>query len=181
MKRIFQYLRPSVPRMILGLAIKFTGTVMDLFLPWILAYLIDEIVPRKNMQEILLFGLLMLVCSVIAWVGNVLANRMASRVARDTTQRLRHDLFSRISYLSCRQADEFTVASLESRLTSDTYNIHQMIGMMQRMGVRTPILLLGGLAVTLSLDLVLTLVCSSSWGIPRMSSPLIRIFPLSGS
>ncbi len=158
MKRIFQYLRPSVPRMILGLAIKFTGTIMDLFLPWILAYLIDEIVPRKNMQEILLFGLLMLVCSVIAWVGNVLANRMASRVARDTTQRLRHDLFSRISYLSCRQADEFTVASLESRLTSDTYNIHQMIGMMQRMGVRAPILLLGGLAVTLSLDLVLTLV-----------------------
>ena len=41
------YLRPYVPRMILGVTIKFTGTIMDLFLPWILSYLIDVIVPKK--------------------------------------------------------------------------------------------------------------------------------------
>lgn len=116
--------------MILGVTIKFTGTIMDLFLPWILSYLIDVIVPKENMAEILLYGFLMLVCSVVAWAGNVIANRMASGVARDTTESLRHDLFRRISYLSCRQTDSFTIASLESRLTSDTYNIHQMIGMM---------------------------------------------------
>lgn len=62
--------------------------------------LIDEIVPRKNMGENLFYGFLMLVCSVIGWVGNVTANRMASRVARNTTERLRHDLFAKISYLS---------------------------------------------------------------------------------
>lgn len=144
--------------MILGVTIKFTGTIMDLFLPWILSFLIDEIVPKKNIPQILFYGFLMLVCSVIAWVGNVIANRMASRVARDTTQRLRHDLFSRISYLSCRQTDNFTIASLESRLTSDTYNIHQMIGMMQRLGIRAPILLLGGITMTMFLEPVLTLV-----------------------
>ncbi len=158
MKKVFLYLHPHVPRMILGVTIKFTGTIMDLFLPWILSYLIDVIVPRKNMAEILLYGFLMLVCSVIAWAGNVIANRMASRVARDTTERLRHDLFERISYLSCRQTDTFTIASLESRLTSDTYNIHQMIGMMQRLGIRAPILLLGGIAMTMFMEPVLTLV-----------------------
>src|SRR5699024_4411085 len=47
---------------------------------------------------------------------------------------------------------------LESRLTSDTYNVHQMIGMIQRMGVRAPILLVGGILITLTLDPVLTLV-----------------------
>ena len=78
------------------------------------------------MAEILFYGFLMPVCSVIAWAGNVTANRMASGVARDTTQKLRHDLFEKISMLSCRQTDDFTIASLESRLTSDTYNIHQM-------------------------------------------------------
>lgn len=158
MKKVFFYLRPHVPRMILGVTIKFTGTIMDLFLPWILSYLIDVIVPRKHMSEILFFGFLMLVCSVIAWSGNVIANRMASRVARDTTQRLRHDLFSRISYLSCSQTDSFTIASLESRLTSDTYNIHQMIGMMQRLGIRAPILLLGGITMSMFMEPVLTLV-----------------------
>lgn len=158
MKKIFYYLKPYVPRMILGVTIKFVGTIMDLFLPWILSYLIDVIVPREHVGEILFYGFLMLVCSATAWAGNVIANRMASRVARDTTQRLRHDLFQRISYLSCRQTDEFTIASLESRLTTDTYNIHQMIGMMQRLGIRAPILLLGGITMTMFMEPVLTLV-----------------------
>ena len=43
-------------------------------------------------------------------------------------------------------------------MTSDTYNVHQMIGMIQRMGVRAPILLVGGILITLTLDPVLTLV-----------------------
>ena len=158
MRKILAYLRPYVSKMALGITIKFIGTIMDLFLPWILSYLIDVIVPKENMREILFYGALMLFCSVAAWAGNVLANRMASRVARDTAQSLRHDLFARISYLSCRQTDAFTIASLESRLTSDTYNIHQMIGMMQRLGIRAPILLLGGIAITLFLEPVLTLV-----------------------
>ena len=158
MRKILAYLRPYVSKMALGITIKFIGTIMDLFLPWILSYLIDVIVPKENMRKILFYGALMLFCSVAAWAGNVLANRMASRVARDTTQSLRHDLFARISYLSCRQTDAFTIASLESRLTSDTYNIHQMIGMMQRLGIRAPILLLGGIAITLFLEPVLTLV-----------------------
>ena len=158
MKTVFFYLKPYFLRMLLGMTVKFTGTIMELFLPWLLSKLIDEIVPRKNMGEILFYGFLMLVCSVIGWVGNVTANRMASRVARNTTERLRHDLFAKISYLSCRQTDDFTIASLESRLTSDTYNIHQMIGMMQRLGIRAPILLLGGITMSMFLDPVLTLV-----------------------
>lgn len=158
MRKILTYIRPYVPKMILGLIIKFTGTIMDLLLPWILAYTIDHVVPLRNVTQILLWGGIMIFCSVAALVTNVVANRMASRVARNTTEALRHDLFLRISYLSCRQVDEFTIPSLESRLTSDTYNIHQMIGMMQRLGVRAPILLLGGIIVTLMLEPVLSLI-----------------------
>ena len=162
MKKVFGYLRPYIPKMTLGITIKFIGTIMDLFLPWILSYLIDVIVPKESIGEILFYGFLMLVCSVVAWAGNIIANRMASAVARNTTQNIRHDLFKSISYLSCRQTDDFTIASLESRLTSDTYNIHQMIGMMQRLGIRAPILLLGGITITMFLDPVLTLVLLAS-------------------
>ena len=158
MKKVFFYLKPYLGRMSLGLTIKFTGTIMDLLLPWILSYLIDEIIPKKNISLVLLYGFYMLVCSLIAWITNIVANRMASLVARNTTERIRHDLYARISYLSSRQTDEFTIPSLESRLTTDTYNIHQMLGMMQRLGVRAPILLLGGICVTLTLEPVLTLV-----------------------
>ena len=59
-------------------------------------------------------------------------------------------------FLVCRHLSG--IPSLESRLTTDTYNIHQMIGMMQRMGVRAPILLLGGILITWMLEPVLSLV-----------------------
>ncbi len=161
MRRILGYLRPRVLRMTVGLFIKFVGTIMDLFLPWILALIVDTVAPTGNIPAILWWGFAMVVCSAIAAAGNIIANRMASRVARDAVQAIRHDLFAKISSLSCRQVDAFTIPSLESRMTTDTYNVHQMIGMMQRLGVRAPILLIGGILLTLTLDpiLTLTMVC----------------------
>ncbi len=161
MKYIISYIKPFFPKMCLGFVIKFIGTIMDLIIPMLLSVIIDDIVPTGNRTMIYACGVLMLVCAVIAIVGNIAANRMAARVARNTTEKIRNDLFSRISYLSARQIDEFTVPSLESRLTSDTYNIHQMLGMLQRLGVRAPCLLIGGIIVAFSLEPVLTLVLIS--------------------
>ncbi len=161
MRLIVRYVRPYFKRMGLGLTIKFIGTIMDLFLPYILAHIIDEVVPLGDMGLVIRWGLLMLVCSFLAIVGNVVANRMAAWVARESTRRLRHDLFRKISYLSNRQIDAFTVPSLISRMTTDTYNIHRMVGMMQRIGIRAPILVLGGVCVTFSLDPVLALVLTA--------------------
>ena len=158
MKYIISYVRPFWRRMMLGFGIKFIGSIMDLFIPMLLSYIIDDIVPTGNKTNIYLCGLLMFVCAVIAILGNIMANRMAARVARNTTETLRNDLFKRISYLSARQLDEFTIPSLESRLTSDTYNIHQVVGMIQRMGVRAPCLLIGGIILAFALEPVLTLV-----------------------
>lgn len=158
MKKIFSYLKPYYLRMALGLIIKILGTFMDLGLPWILAFIIDDIIPTKKISLILWWGLVMIILSIGARTFNITANRMASKVARDTTQALRHDLFDKILSLSGRQLNYFTVPSLESRMTSDTYNIHHMIGMMQRIGVRAPIILIGGIIITSTLEPVLTLI-----------------------
>ena len=155
MKKFFEYLKPQIPKMSLGLVIKFIGTIMDLLIPWILAYIIDDVVPTKSINGIIFWGFMMILSAVLAVVANITANRMASKVAMNTTQRIRHDLFSKILYLSCKQIDEFTIPSLEARLTTDTYNLHQMTGSMQRLGVRAPILLIGGIIVTLTLEPVL--------------------------
>ena len=153
-----QYLSPLKVRMAFGLIIKAVGTVMDLFLPWILSYIIDDIIPTKSIKMTVFWGCVMIVCSFIAWSGNIIANRMASRVAGDCTRALRHDLFEKISYLDASTVDKLTISSLESRITSDTYNVHAMVGMIQRLGVRAPILVIGGLVVSLMLDARLTLI-----------------------
>ena len=165
-----------------GLLIKFAGTIFDLLIPVMLKIIIDDIVPSGNAGMIYFYGGVMIVCSILAVLGNVIANRMASRVASESTRKLRHDLFVKTLYLSCAQTDKFTIPSLESRLTSDTYNVHQFTGMMQRMGVRAPILLVGGLVITLILDPVLTLVLAATlpflgasvFYIAKKSVPLYR-------
>lgn len=158
MREIFRYLKPHVPKMAGGFLFKFSGTVVELFIPMILSYIIDDVVPTGNISLVYWWGAAMLLCAVMALINNIVANRMASAVAREATRAIRHDLFSKISYLSSRQIDDFSIPSLESRLTTDTYNVNQVIGMMQRLGVRAPILLIGGIFVTMAMEPVLTLV-----------------------
>jgi ATP-binding cassette subfamily B protein len=100
----------------------------------------------------------MAVCALIAGLGNIIANRMAAKTTMLFATQMRKNLFSKTLYLSARSTDRFTIPSLESRITSDTYNVQNFIGMMQRMGIRAPILLLGGTFITMLMDRKLALV-----------------------
>ncbi len=157
MNTVLQYVKPYTKRIALGLSIKTIGTLMDLFIPWILSHIIDNVIPTGNIPMVIIWGGGMIICSILAIVGNISANRMAASVARDTTKRLRHDLFVKISFLSNTEVDKFTIPTLISRMTTDSYAIHHLVGMLQRIGVRAPILLLGGIGITLFLDATLTL------------------------
>ncbi len=158
MKRILSYLLPYKKRLLLGFSIKVTGTVAELFIPFLMTHILENVIVTEQLSQVVYYGVIMLVCAAIACIGNVTANRMAARVTADFSIRMRKDLFSKTLYLSARDTDKFTIASLESRITSDTYNVQNFIGMMQRMGVRAPILLLGGVAITLAIDAALALV-----------------------
>lgn len=158
MKQIFSYLLPYKARMALGFCIKVAATIVELLIPWALSVMVDRVIPLGSIGYVFAWGGVMILFALLALLGNVVANRMASLVARNTTERIRLQLFSKISFLSSRQQENIGMPSLISRATSDTYNIHQFIGMIQRLGVRQPIMLIGGLAVTLSMDAALTMV-----------------------
>lgn len=158
MRKILSYMKPYSLFIALELTVKMSGSMIELFLPAILAHLIDSVAPTKNVPVTILWGGIMLLCATLAWLGNVTANRMAARVSSWVARNIRHDLFAKITRLSSRKTDAFTIPSLISRLSSDTYNVQQFVGMIQRMGVRAPILMLGGIIMTLTLDPVLTLV-----------------------
>lgn len=131
---------------------------MDLGLPWILAYIIDEVTPEKKILPIILWGGVMILLSIGARTFNVTANQKAAKVARDATEKIREDIFKKLLNLSSAQIDKYTIPSLVTRLTSDTYNIHQMIGVMQRLGVRAPLILIGGIIITMTLEPVLSFI-----------------------
>ncbi len=173
MKYVLQYVKPHIPTMAFGFSIKFTGTILDLMIPYILSHIIDEVTPKNDIFLVTRWGLVMVLCAVLVLFCNVWANRVASAVSRDAIEALRHDLFHKISYLSSSQVDAFTIPSLVTRMTTDTYHLHRTLNMIQRMGVRAPILMLGGVVVTMMIDPYLSgILC---FLIPFMTIVVVRI------
>lgn len=158
MKYIIKHLMENKWIMFGGIALKTVGAFLELAIPTVLEMIIDEVAPAANLYLLLMWGGIMILLSLSVFTFNMLGNRLASQVARKSTQGIRHELFDRTIRLSARDADHFTVPSLESRITSDTYNIHQFTGMILRMGIRAPIMLFGGIFITVFIDPVLTLV-----------------------
>ena len=158
MKYIIKHLMENKWIMYGGIALKTIGAFLDLAIPSVLKIIIDDIAPTGNLTNLIIWGVIMIVLSVSVFALNIIGNRLASHVARKSTEGIRHELFAKTIRLSAKDADHFTVPSLESRITSDTYNIHQFTGMILRMGIRAPILLFGGIFITVFIDPVLTLV-----------------------
>ena len=161
MGQISRYLRPYWGYIILTMAIKLLGAAMELMIPWLMEIILDEKVPAGELVSIYIYGGLMVLCAAGCLGFNVLANRMSAVSSGKITLSIRYDLFEKLGSLSARQMDGLTVSSAESRLTSDTYNINQLLARVQRLGVRAPILLVGGIAMMLAMDapLALVLVC----------------------
>lgn len=158
MQKLMKYIKPYWWIILIGLAIKFTATYIELQIPKIMQIILDEKVPAGLEKEIYLFGGLMILCSVLAMGMSISANRIASRTAGKVTRKLRHDLFDKLQHLSPRQMDTVTISSAVSRLTSDSYNVNNLIVRIQRIGVRAPILLIGGIFSMMTMDVPLALI-----------------------
>ena len=161
MKATLKYLKPYSGTAAAALTLKVVGSAAELFLPLILDYIIDNVVPEKDVKLMIILGAAMLGFSIVALLGNIFANRLAAKAAGGMTHDLRYDLFKKTTYLQCSQVDAFTSPSLVSRLTSDTYYVNNTVAQSLRMGVRAPILLVGGLVFTFIIDWRLALVLAA--------------------
>lgn len=158
MNFLLKYLEPFKNRMLIGFSIKVSGTVAELFLPYIMTHILDNVIGTLEIKNVVFWGIVMIICAGLACAGNITANRMAAKTSKDFSKKMRKDLFEKTLYLSESDTDRFTIPSLESRITTDTYNVHNFVSMMQRMGVRAPILLIGGLAISFFMDPSLALI-----------------------
>lgn len=158
MRLMWRYMSPYKGRITITLLLKFLAVVAELFIPYILEYMIDTAAPAKQIETVIVLGIGMIILALVARWLNVTGNRIATATARDSIRNLRHDLFCKTIYLSGQTFDHASLPSLISEMTSDSYNVQGFIGMIQRMGVRSPIMLVGAVVVAVSLDPVLALV-----------------------
>ena len=181
MKRAWLYIA-------ITLVIKFVGTFLELLIPYVLEYIVDTVAPSKSLSGVLIWGSVMVVLAMLCRFFNKTANQRAVKNASENIYRLRQDLFEKTIYLSSDEVDRITLPSLVSRLTSDSYNILSFMQSSQTLGIRAPILLLGGFIVTFSMDrslamilavmapvIVVLVVFISRKGIPLYSSVQKRL------
>ena len=158
MGRLKHYIKPELLYIIITLVIKFIATYVELWIPTLMEVMLREETVQAGTKMIWYYGALMLLCALAALGMNILANRMTAFSSGRITKNIRHDLFAKLQTLSAKQMDELTIPSAESRLTSDTYNVNVMLTRLQRMGIRAPILLIGGIIMMVRMDLKLSLV-----------------------
>ena len=156
MKLIFRYLRVYWSSIALVMLLKLIAAFTELILPYILEHMIDYVVPQKDAKAIWLWGGMMVISAIATWQLNMRSNRKAVDNAHLVSYDVRRDLFNKTVSLSGRQFDRFTLPSLTSRMTSDSYNVQNFVRALQTLCVRAPIMLFGGIIVTMSMDPVLS-------------------------
>ena len=158
MKMLLRYMSPYKWKTIISFAIRIIGILSELALPYVLSHILKNVIESQRVSLVLFWGCIMILCAAISFVSNLTANRILAGVARNVSENLRHDLFSKTIRLSAKCTDRFTIASLESRVTTDTYHIHNFIRLVQIIGIRAPLLLIGGIVITMSMDAFLSSV-----------------------
>ncbi len=152
MRFMLSYMKKYKGLVALCMILKLVGTMTELLIPYVLEYLIDEIAPTQEIGRVLFWGVIMLLLALITRILNVNANRLSVKSAKSATCEIRRDLFWHSLNLSGSQTDAFGLPSLTSRMTSDSYNVQSFLQSVQAMGVRAPIMLFGGIVVTLTMD-----------------------------
>ncbi|MBR1584300.1 MAG: ABC transporter ATP-binding protein [Clostridia bacterium] len=152
MKLILRYMRKYRGVVYGTVALKLLATLTELLIPYVMEHLLDNVAPQQQLAPVVVWGLSMIALAALARVFNVRANRESVRVSKECAYEIRRDLFQKTLSLSGRQTDQVGLPSLTSRMTADSYNVQNFIRAIQTMGIRAPIMLVGGIAITLTMD-----------------------------
>ena len=148
MKYVIRYVKPHIPTMIFGFTIKFTGTILDLMIPYILSYIIDEVTPRNDIGLVIRWGLMMAVCAVISMVLGVGSARFAAVCGQGVGAEIRKNEYRKLQQFSFANTDRFRTSSLVTRLTGDVTNIQNSISTGMRPACRAPVMMITAIAVS---------------------------------
>ena len=113
--------------------------IMDVLLPTIMAFIIDQGIEKGDMNAIIRYGLLTFLVAAIALVLGVLAGKYAAEASAGFAGNLRDAMYENIQHYSFSNIDKFSTAGLVTRMTTDVTNVQNAFQMILRMCVRAPV------------------------------------------
>ena len=132
--------------------------VMDVLLPTIMAFIIDQGIEKGDMNAILKYGLLTFLVAVVALALGVLAGKYAAEASTGFAGNLRDAMYENIQHYSFSNIDKFSTAGLVTRMTTDVTNVQNAFQMIERMCVRTPVHLVFALFMAVMIGGPLSLI-----------------------
>ena len=152
------FLKPYRVYCILGPAAKLAEAVLELYLPLLMAKVIDDGIAKGDTGYILKMGGVMLGIVTVGLLCALVCQYVASVTSQGFGTGLRHAVFRRITSLSHAELDAFGTPSLINRVTSDVNQLQYAVAMLIRLVIRAPCLCVGGIVMAMTIDLRLSLV-----------------------
>ncbi|MEJ8737335.1 ABC transporter ATP-binding protein [Erysipelotrichaceae bacterium HCN-30851] len=157
-KRMWPYMRPYKKYLFISCFCVITETIFELVIPIIMADIIDVGVANGDKEYILLKGMQMILCAIMALILGVLYARYAATAGQGFGAELRKDEFAKVQSFSFANTDHFSTSSLITRLTSDVTILQTAISNGIRPIVRSPVMLLTALVLTFTINAKLAIV-----------------------
>jgi ATP-binding cassette, subfamily B, multidrug efflux pump len=182
--KLARFLQTYKKECIVGPIFKLFEAILELLLPTMMVYVINNGVAKHDMDYVLHMGGWMLCMSILGFGCSMICQYFAARASQGFGTTLRNVVFRHIQSLSHAELDTFGTASLINRLTNDVNQLQLAVAMLIRLVVRTPFICLGALGMAMMLDIKLSIVL---WGsapvfililylVVRRSSVLYRIY-----
>ena len=150
--RVRQYKKQAIatPLFMIG------EVAMEALIPMIMAWLIDRGIGTDerpgSMDQVFLYGGILLVAALFSLLSGIMAGRMAAVSSAGFARNLRHDMYYHIQNYSFSNIDKFSTSSIITRLTTDVTNVQNSFQMILRMAVRAPLMLIFSLIMAMTIN-----------------------------
>jgi len=180
--RLFRFLKPYRLFIAAVLTLIFFQSLFELFLPRLMADIVDIGVVQGDTNYILRVGGLMLLVAAAGAVCRILAANLSSKTAMGFGKILRRKVFSHVTEFSLSEVNKIGTASLITRTTNDITQIQMLVMVMLRMMVMAPMMLIGGIIMAVSQDaslariiiLIIPVIVGAVIVVMRTSTPLFK-------
>ncbi len=116
--------------------------ILEILIPTLMATLIDEGIYASQMEPIIKYGLILLLCALVSLFCGFMAGKYSAIAAAGFAKNLRHDLFEKVQGFSFTNIDRFSTGSIITRLTTDVTNLQNAYMMIIRTAVRAPVMMI---------------------------------------
>ncbi|MBM7615634.1 ABC transporter ATP-binding protein [Alkaliphilus hydrothermalis] len=158
MKRFIKYYGNHLPLFFLDFGCAFVMALLDLVFPWVVTYVIDEVLPARNLRLIIMTGVGMLVLYIVRAILNYIVDYYGHVLGVRMEYDMRNDLFSHIQKLSFTYFDNTKTGHIMSRLVNDLNEISELAHHGPEDIFIATVTLLGAFVIMVQINWQLTLI-----------------------